>query len=180
VRLPAEIQTERLVLRAPRSEDAACMFAQWAQDPLVTRYLTWRPHTDPSQTENFVREAIEALNGDTRAVYVIAAREAQETPLGLIEVRFESREAASIGYLLQRADWNRGIMTEAARAIVAQVLELPDIWRVWAYCDVDNPGSARVLERSGMQHEGTLRRYMVHPNISDAPRDVHVYARVRV
>jgi RimJ/RimL family protein N-acetyltransferase len=155
------------------------MFAQWTQDPEVTRYLTWRPHTEVAQAENFVREAIAARDGDARAVYVIARREAPEAPIGLIEARFEQRIAASVGYLLQRADWNRGYMTEAARAVVEQVLDLPDIWRVWAFCDVDNLGSARVLEQTGMRHEGTLRRYMLHPNVSDEPRDVHLYARVR-
>jgi RimJ/RimL family protein N-acetyltransferase len=70
-------------------------------------------------------------------------------------------------------------MTEACSGLVDRLFKLSQIWRVWAYCDIENRASARVLERSGMQHEGILRRAMLHPNRSNAPRDVHLYSRVR-
>jgi RimJ/RimL family protein N-acetyltransferase len=35
-----------------------------------------------------------------------------------------------------------------------------------------------VLEKIGLEREGTLRRYMVLPNIGAQPRDVHLYATV--
>ena len=44
----------------------------------------------------------------------------------------------------------------------------PAIWRVQAFCDVENRASARVLEKAGLTLEGTLRRYMVLPNLGDA------------
>ena len=47
------------------------------------------------------------------------------------------------------------------------------------WCDVENIGSARVLEKSGFIREGLLRRWLLHPNISDEPRDCFSYARVR-
>jgi [ribosomal protein S5]-alanine N-acetyltransferase len=59
------------------------------------------------------------------------------------------------------------------------MLARPSIWRIWAVCDVDNLASARVLEKAGLQREGTLRRYIIHPSASLEPRDVHLYARVR-
>jgi RimJ/RimL family protein N-acetyltransferase len=83
------------------------------------------------------------------------------------------------GYCLARDAWGQGYATEAARAIVATALADPAVWRVQAYCDVENPASARVLEKAGLTFEGTLRRYVVLPNLGDVPRDVHVYARVR-
>jgi ribosomal-protein-alanine N-acetyltransferase len=46
-------------------------------------------------------------------------------------------------------------------------------------CDVENIGSARVMEKSGLVREGLLRRYLVHPSISKEPRDCFSYARVR-
>jgi [ribosomal protein S5]-alanine N-acetyltransferase len=35
------------------------------------------------------------------------------------------------------------------------------------------------MEKAGMQLEGTLRRWSVHPNISPEPRDSHCYAIVK-
>ena len=34
-------------------------------------------------------------------------------------------------------------------------------------------------EKSGFVREGLLRRWLLHPNISDQPRDCYSYARVR-
>jgi [ribosomal protein S5]-alanine N-acetyltransferase len=55
----------------------------------------------------------------------------------------------------------------------------PDVWRIGDVCDVENVGSARVMEKAGLTREGLLRRWMMHPNVSDAPRDCFIYARVR-
>jgi RimJ/RimL family protein N-acetyltransferase len=49
------------------------------------------------------------------------------------------------------------------------------IYRAEAFCDVDHPASARVMEKAGMEREGILRRYFRHPSISEAPRES--YAR---
>jgi hypothetical protein len=53
------------------------------------------------------------------------------------------------------------------------------IHRVSAVCDVDNVASARLLASVGMQLEGTLRRWLIHPNVTDSPRDCYCYAIVK-
>lgn len=70
-------------------------------------------------------------------------------------------------------------MTETVSALRVWAASEPDVYRRWAYCDVDNPTSARVLEKSGFEFEGRLRRWALHPNISDTPRDALVYSWVR-
>jgi RimJ/RimL family protein N-acetyltransferase len=45
-----------------------------------------------------------------------------------------------------------------------------------ASTDIENIASQRVLEKAGMLREGLLRKYIVHPNISDVPRDSYIYA----
>jgi ribosomal-protein-alanine N-acetyltransferase len=45
--------------------------------------------------------------------------------------------------------------------------------RIQAYCAVENVNSARVLEKSGMQYEGTLHNYVFTQN---RPWDVKMYA----
>ena len=52
-------------------------------------------------------------------------------------------------------------------------------YRVDAYTDIENVQSARVLEKVGMQLEGRLRRYTVHPNLHSEPRDVLLFAACR-
>ena len=70
-------------------------------------------------------------------------------------------------------------MTEAMRAVIDWTFRQPSIYRVYATTDVENVASRRVLEKVGMQCEGTLRKHIVHPNISDVPRDSYMYAIVK-
>jgi ribosomal-protein-alanine N-acetyltransferase len=84
-----------------------------------------------------------------------------------------------VGYALARPYWGKGYMTEVLRAVIDWSLAQPHIFRVQAFCDVDNLGSARVMEKAGMTREGLLRRYVLHPNINDEPRDAYMYAVVK-
>ena len=70
-------------------------------------------------------------------------------------------------------------MTEFLTEIAAWALRQPSVFRIGAVCDIENIGSARVLEKSGFVREGLLRRWLVHPNISDDPRDCYSYVRLR-
>ncbi|MBR4142117.1 MAG: GNAT family N-acetyltransferase, partial [Firmicutes bacterium] len=45
------IETERLILRRLRREDAGAMFRNWTSDPEVTKYLTWPTHESVAVTE---------------------------------------------------------------------------------------------------------------------------------
>jgi RimJ/RimL family protein N-acetyltransferase len=56
---PESLATERLFLRKPRPEDAALIFATYAQDPEVVRYLTFLPHREPNEADEVVRRFLE-------------------------------------------------------------------------------------------------------------------------
>ena len=60
-------------------------------------------------------------------------------------------------------------------------LELGAQWRLLRdHISVDpGPDAARLLERVGMEREGVLRRWSMHPNISAEPRDSFCYAIVK-
>jgi RimJ/RimL family protein N-acetyltransferase len=60
------------------------------------------------------------------------------------------------GYLLDRASWNHGYMTEALRAVFAHELGGRGASRLRATSHVANPASARVLEKAGIVREKTV------------------------
>ncbi|HEX7826046.1 MAG TPA: GNAT family protein, partial [Mycobacterium sp.] len=51
------------------------------------------------------------------------------------------------------------------------------VYRVSAYCHVDNPGSAGVLRRCGLTLEGRLVRYAVFPNLGPEPQDCLMFGK---
>jgi RimJ/RimL family protein N-acetyltransferase len=58
--------------------------------------------------------------------------------------------AIELGYSLLSDHRGRGYATEAASVAIAAAFEAFDIASISGRCDVDNPASARVLERCGM------------------------------
>ncbi|MBI1813969.1 MAG: GNAT family N-acetyltransferase [Deltaproteobacteria bacterium] len=173
-RPPEIIRTARLLLRPPRLDDAAAIFHAYTRDPDVTRYLVWTPKQSVSEVGDFIRRSMAAWSAGSQFPWVITLH-GSSGPIGMIDLRM-AEHAAEIGYVLARAEWNKGYMTEALRAVIDAAIALPGIYRVWATCDIDNVASARVLEKAGMLREGTLRRAVVHPNLSPEPRDALCYA----
>src|SRR5690606_14759279 len=80
------------------------------------------------------------------------------------------------GYWLGRAFWGRGIMTAACRATAAFVLDRFELVRLEARVFAWNPASMRVLEKSGFEREGVLRRAICKDG---EVIDAMLYARLR-
>jgi RimJ/RimL family protein N-acetyltransferase len=177
---PDGLQTARLVLRPIARGDTAAIFDGYAQDREVTRFMTWRPHTSLADAEAYVARCLEAGSART---YALVAR-VDAALLGAFELRRHAMTGPTshrlgFGYVLARAAWGRGLMTEALTAAAEWALAQPDIWRIGDVCDIENYASARVMAKAGLTCEGILRRWTLHPNISDEPRDCLSYARVR-
>jgi RimJ/RimL family protein N-acetyltransferase len=174
---PEIIETSRLRLRPPVIEDAESIFASYAQDAEVVKYLEWRPHKSVKETRKFLRRCLSCWKRGSEFPWIITRKEDGRL-IGMIEIKID-KFMAGLGYVLARAYWGSGYMPEAARAIADWGLEQKTIFRIWAFCDVDNSASARVMEKIGMRREGILRRRTIHPNVSDEPRDVYCYSVVK-
>lgn len=174
---PEFLDTDRLVLRPPNETDAAAIFDAYAQDPEVTRYLMWPPHRQLADAQAYVEKCRAGWRTAKEFTWMLTRRGDGQV-LGAIAIRPDGFKA-NIGYVLARPFWGQGLMPEAGRALLDQALQFHELQRVWAVCDVDNHASARVMEKIGMTREGTLRRWIIHPNISALPRDVLCYAWIR-
>ena len=171
------IETERLVLRPPRMEDAAAVFESYARDVEATKYLTFKPNQTLAEIEEFMRARLRKMEEGAVFTWAITRR-GEDRLRGMIELRPNGFKA-DFGYVLAREFWGQGLMTEALRAVLDFAFALPGMYRVWAVCDVENVGSARVMEKAGLNFEGILRRHTIHPNVSPEPRDVRCYAQTR-
>jgi ribosomal-protein-alanine N-acetyltransferase len=169
-------ETSRLVARPAETADAAVIFHDYASDPAVARYMTWRPHQTVHETVEFLRRCEKVWADESAFPWTLWLKDGGFA--GLIEIRVRTT-AVDVGYALARRWWRQGLMTEALTSVVHRSFEQPEIFRVWATCDVDNVASAGLLERVGMTREGVLRRWLVHPNVSSEPRDCCCYSIVK-
>jgi RimJ/RimL family protein N-acetyltransferase len=176
---PEHIETERLLLRKPRMDDAPAVFDGWAKHPEVTRFLTWHPHENVALSEALMKRSIDGWDGETNFRYLLEIKESGALA-GMIELRLEKEiSKISFGYTGAYAQWGKGYMTEAVRACIAWAFKQSAIYRVYATVDVENIPSQRVMEKANMQREGLLRKDSIHPNISPEPRDCYIYAIVK-
>jgi ribosomal-protein-alanine N-acetyltransferase len=171
-------ETARLVARPAASADAQTVFEAYASDPAVAKYMTWRPHRSVDETAEFLRRCEQVWADGSAFPWALWVKDTGEFA-GLLEIRVKG-SAVDVGYALSRRWWRLGLMSEALTTVVQWALAQPEIYRVWATCDIENAASARVLERVGMEREGVLRRWLVHPNISETPRDCLCYSIVKL
>jgi len=178
-RPPATFATQRLVGRLPRVDDAAGVFESYASDPDVTRFLAWRAYDRVEPLAAFLREAITHWEkGDGHLAWLLCLK-GTDTPIGSIGVTLEGGGKAMFGYVLAKKFWGRGLAAEALAHLADWSLAQATIHRAWAFCDVENTASIRVMEKAGMVREGVLRRWHTAPNLGPEPRDCIVCAKVR-
>jgi ribosomal-protein-alanine N-acetyltransferase len=168
--LPTPIlHTERLRLRPVESTDAEDLWALHS-DAHVLRYWDSPPWTDRSRADRFVaacRRMAEEGSGARPAV----ERASDGAFLGWVGLTGwnPDHRSARLGFVLGEAAWGHGYATEAARALLQWAFGALDLNRVQAEADTRNAASARVLDKLGFVHEGTLREdCVVNGDVSDS------------
>jgi ribosomal-protein-alanine N-acetyltransferase len=147
------METPRLILRKLTLNDAAAMF-EYASARIVTKYLWWKPHKSSRDSRKRIRRAIEG-----RLTWGIVLKEENKLIGDIAFTRFEPwHNTAKFGYVLSPRYWNRGLATEAVKAIVKFGFTRLGLQKIYARCWAENRASARVLEKGGLQLEGTLRQ----------------------
>lgn len=153
------LETTRLILRPFTVDDAPAMFANWASDGEVTKYLTWPTHTDPAVTRAILEDWVGRYADPAWYNWAIVWRETGE-PIGNISVveRHDGAESMQVGYCIGRKWWHQGVTSEALARVLRFLFEEVGANRVDACHDVRNPHSGQVMEKCGLTYEGTLRQ----------------------
>jgi ribosomal-protein-alanine N-acetyltransferase len=169
------LETERLILRKFTLEDAEDMFGNWANDDLVTRYLTWHSHPSLEFTRSVVSHWVNTYVDNQEYNWAIEYKSNGQVigSIGLVSVD-STRRKCEVGYCLGRKYWGLGIMTEALKAVITFGFEQVGFIRIQACHHADNPASGRVMQKSGLQYEGLLRKYAVNNRGENV--DVTLYA----
>jgi RimJ/RimL family protein N-acetyltransferase len=163
------IDTARLTLRPPRRGDEADLFALHA-DPVVMRYFSEAPWTDPERAARQIDEDAARFEREEsfRFAIVLNATGRQIGNCTLYALHRQNRRA-DIGYTLAPGHWGRGYMHEALQALLTFAFTDQDLLRLEADIDPRNAASAAALKRLGFVQEGLLReRWIVAGEISDS------------
>ena len=154
-----ELETQRLVLRRFRLEDSHDMYHNWAKDPEVTKYLMWQPHESKTASLVYLATVLERYEQSTAYEWAIVLKETGAV-VGSIAVVRQDEQVASvhIGYCIGKQWWGKGIVTEAFQRVIVFLFTEVGVNRIDSRHDPRNPGSGKVMQKCGLQYEGTLRQ----------------------
>ena len=144
------LETKRLILRPFKAEEAEAMFYGWANDPEVTKYLSWNTHKNIEETKDIIEQWIKEYEEPERFNFAIVLKDTDKL-IGRIDV---------VGYFggvsgtpviesnLARKYWNKGYMTEACSCLLEFLFSKGyDEVRIDALAE--NIASIRVIQKCG-------------------------------
>ena len=144
------METERILLRPWREEDAAALF-KYASDPAIGPIAGWPPHTSVENSREVIRDILSAPE-----TYAVVLKETNE-PVGSVGIMLgdgihsaEMEEGdAEIGYWIGVPYWGKGLIPEAVNRLLARCFEEMGIRRVWCGYYDGNRKSRRVMDKCG-------------------------------
>lgn len=153
------INTDRLLLRRFKLGDECDMFKNWANDSEVTKFLTWKPHKDVEFTKKIMGMWINGYENNNMYNWAIELKEIGEVVGNISTVELDEKNlSCEIGYCMSRKYWGKGIMSEALKAVIDYLFSEVGFNRITARHDTNNIASGKVMIKSGMTYEGTLRK----------------------
>lgn len=148
------METERLILRPWREDDAETLF-KYASDPEVGPRAGWPPHQSVEES----REIIKGIFGGD-GMWAVELKETGE-PIGCVGYLPSSAsnlsiadDEAEVGYWIAKPYWNQGICTEAMKAVVDYCFEVKGFTRLWGDYFSENLASGRVMAKCGFSDTG--------------------------
>ena len=170
------LETARLILRPCRMDDAADI-KRLAGDRDIARNTMLIPHPyEHGEAERWIGTHQENYESGQGVTFGIERRQ-DGSFLGTIGLTiFEKHKTAELGYWIGKPYWNNGYCTEASNALLQYGFEIRQLHRIHAKCYSRNPASGRVMQKIGMQHEGTLREHILKWDVHE---DVEVYGILR-
>jgi RimJ/RimL family protein N-acetyltransferase len=169
------IETERLLLRKPRAEDARDLAVAYA-DPEVVRYMGDGSTATIAEVEEGIAEWLERWESWGMSLFSLQRQEDGRVlgRAGFLLWDPETWEVGGdeteIGWLLAREHWGQGYATEAALALRDWAFEERGLTRIISLIDHANLASSRVAERIGERYERDVevrgkstRLYSVEP-----------------
>ncbi len=143
------IETQRLILRKFTESDIEALYSL-LKDEEVNTFLPWFPVKSVDEARLFFEERYAAKYIQPQGYAYAICLKKDKNLIGYMNIDME--EHHDFGYGLRKEFWHQGIVTEAGKAVIAQVRKdgLPYIT---ATHDRNNPRSGGVMKNVGMIYQ---------------------------
>ncbi|MBS1551451.1 MAG: GNAT family N-acetyltransferase [Bacteroidetes bacterium] len=156
------LETDRLILKELSLNDAEDIFEIYSNEE-VMKYFGKNTYKDLSEAELMIEMCIRAFKNKEGIRWGIVFKNSGELigSAGIWRI-IEKHLRGEIGYDLKITHWNKGIMTEALRAVTEFGFSKMNLHSLEANIDPDNAASRRLLGKIGFSKEGYFRESYFH------------------
>ncbi|KLU71256.1 MAG: hypothetical protein RHS_2893 [Robinsoniella sp. RHS] len=143
------LETDRLILRKFTENDMDALFSIY-KDEEVNTYLPWFPLKSLEETITFFKENYARSYQQAKGYRYAVCLKTDNVPIGYVHVCID--DSYDFGYGLRKEFWHKGIVSEAAKAVLEQ-LKRDGFRYVTATHDIKNSRSGKVMRRLGMNYQ---------------------------
>ena len=143
------LETDRLILRRFTENDMDTLFSIY-KDEEVNTYLPWFPLKSLEETRTFFKENYARSYQQAKGYRYAVCLKTDNVPIGYVHVCMD--DSYDFGYGLRKEFWHKGIVSEAAKAVLEQ-LKRDGFRYVTATHDIKNSRSGKVMRRLGMNYQ---------------------------
>lgn len=150
------LETDRLMLRPIKEEDASDIF-EYGKEQSVGPAAGWKPHESIEETRAIMKAVF--IDKDNIFGMVLKSSGKMIGSIGLMpDPHRNNPEVMMLGYAMSEHYWGKGLMTEAAKAVIEYGFRELPISMISCTCYSINPRSRRVIQKCGFEYEGCLRQ----------------------
>lgn len=176
--IPPQLETQRLVLRRYAFGDADRIAVLLTDTEIAMNLFNIPVKVTVNYASEWIQRAHRSAASGTQYKWALVRR-TDDLIMGEAGIHFDQyNRRGSLGYWLGRAYRGQGYTTEAVLKVIEYAFEQHHLDRLYAECFSVNIESARVMQRVGMQHEGTLRQHYYHA-LRDEMMDAEFYGLLR-
>ena len=146
------METERLILRSWREEDAQDLYA-YARDPEVGPPAGWPPHTSVENSREIIQNVLSKPE-----TYAVCAKNGKV--IGSVGLKLNDDtdmadwdDECELGYWIGKPFWGQGLIPEAARALLRHAFEDLGMRAVWCGYYDGNEKSKKVQTKLGFVYQ---------------------------
>lgn len=150
------ITLDRIYLRQFNMNDVDDLF-EYASNKDITEHLTWNPHKNKEETRLLLQNLFTKYDESTFR-WAIVFKENNKLIGSIDSVKLDKiNETAEIGYVLNIAYHNQGIMSEAFKGVINYLFNEVNLKEISACFELGNEASKRVMEKCGLKSKNLIK-----------------------
>ncbi|MCF7809137.1 MAG: GNAT family N-acetyltransferase [Candidatus Marinimicrobia bacterium] len=156
-----ELKTRRLLLRKFQRSDAPQVQAL-AGARSVARSTLLIPHPyEDGLAEAWIDTHQSNFDAGTGLIFALCGLKSDEL-IGAMDLTISTEfNHAEIGYWIGEPYWGNGYATEAAETMLTYGFTELNLNKIFAHYMTDNHASGRIMQKIGMEHEGTMKQHVL-------------------